>query len=117
MEGKQTAVLAPTTVLVLQHYKTLQKRFSAFPARIEMLSRFRTAKEQREIVKALEAGTVGRSCRDSQAFVEGHQVQRPRPAGSRRRTTLPALRTRANQAASEEGRRDCDVRHPDPAGH
>jgi transcription-repair coupling factor (superfamily II helicase) len=58
MEGKQTAVLAPTTVLVFQHYKTLQKRFSAFPARIEMLSRFRTTKEQREIVKALEAGTV-----------------------------------------------------------
>ena len=51
MEGKQTAVLAPTTVLVFQHYKTLQKRFSAFPARIEMLSRFRTAKEQREALR------------------------------------------------------------------
>ncbi|MGA9769499.1 MAG: transcription-repair coupling factor [Blastocatellia bacterium] len=58
MEGKQAAVLAPTTVLVYQHYKTFQQRFGAFPVRIEMLSRFRTAKEQKEIVKALEAGSI-----------------------------------------------------------
>jgi transcription-repair coupling factor (superfamily II helicase) len=58
MEGKQSAVLAPTTVLVYQHYKTFQQRFGAFPVRIEMLSRFRTTKEQKEIVKALEAGTI-----------------------------------------------------------
>jgi transcription-repair coupling factor (superfamily II helicase) len=58
MEGKQVAVLAPTTVLVLQHYKTFQQRFSPFPARIEMLSRFRSSKELKESVKALEAGTV-----------------------------------------------------------
>jgi transcription-repair coupling factor (superfamily II helicase) len=58
MEGKQVAVLAPTTVLVFQHSKTFQQRFSAFPARIEMLSRFRTTKEQKEVVKALEAGGV-----------------------------------------------------------
>ncbi|MFL6215397.1 MAG: transcription-repair coupling factor [Blastocatellia bacterium] len=56
MEGKQVAVLAPTTVLVFQHFKTFQKRFAAFPMRIEMLSRFRSAKEQKEVVKALEAG-------------------------------------------------------------
>jgi transcription-repair coupling factor (superfamily II helicase) len=58
MDGKQVAVLAPTTVLVFQHFKTFQKRFSAFPARIEMLSRFRTTKEQKEVVKNLEAGSV-----------------------------------------------------------
>ncbi len=58
MEGKQVAVLAPTTVLVFQHFKTFQKRFAAFPMRIEMLSRFRSAKEQKEIVKALEAGAL-----------------------------------------------------------
>ena len=58
MEGKQVAVLAPTTVLVFQHLKTFQQRFSAFPARIEMLSRFRTTKDQKEVVKLLEAGTV-----------------------------------------------------------
>lgn len=58
MEGKQVAVLAPTTVLVYQHFKTFQQRFSAFPARVEMLSRFRSAKEQKEVAKALEAGSV-----------------------------------------------------------
>ena len=44
-DGKQVAVLAPTTVLCFQHFQTFRKRFEAFPARIEMLSRFRTAKE------------------------------------------------------------------------
>ena len=58
MEGKQVAVLAPTTVLVLQHYKSFQQRFSPFPARIDMLSRFRSARELRDSVKAIEAGTV-----------------------------------------------------------
>jgi transcription-repair coupling factor (superfamily II helicase) len=58
MEGKQVAVLAPTTVLVYQHYKTFQQRLAAFPVRIEMLSRFRSAKQQKEIVKSVEAGTV-----------------------------------------------------------
>ncbi|HEY9233110.1 MAG TPA: DEAD/DEAH box helicase, partial [Blastocatellia bacterium] len=58
MEGKQVAVLAPTTVLVFQHFKTFQKRFAAFPLRIEMLSRFRSTKEQKEIVKQLEAGAL-----------------------------------------------------------
>jgi transcription-repair coupling factor (superfamily II helicase) len=58
MEGKQVAVLAPTTVLVYQHFKTFQQRFGPFPVRIEMLSRFRTAKQQREIIKAIEAGAV-----------------------------------------------------------
>ncbi|HSB09561.1 MAG TPA: transcription-repair coupling factor [Blastocatellia bacterium] len=58
MEGKQVAVLAPTTVLVYQHFKTFQQRFSPFPARVEMLSRFRSAKEQKDVVKALEAGAV-----------------------------------------------------------
>jgi transcription-repair coupling factor (superfamily II helicase) len=58
MDGKQVAVLAPTTVLVYQHFKTFQQRFSAFPARIDMLSRFRSAKEQKETIKALESGAV-----------------------------------------------------------
>lgn len=58
MEGKQVSVLAPTTVLVYQHYKTFQSRFSAFPVRVEMLSRFRSQKEQKEVVKAVEAGGV-----------------------------------------------------------
>ena len=45
MDGKQVAVLAPTTVLAFQHLKTLRERFAAFPARIDMVSRFRTKQE------------------------------------------------------------------------
>ncbi len=56
--GKQVAVLAPTTVLAFQHYETFRRRFAAFPVRIEMLSRFRTDKEQKKTLEELEAGKV-----------------------------------------------------------
>jgi transcription-repair coupling factor (superfamily II helicase) len=58
MEGKQAAVLTPTTVLAYQHYDTFRSRFAAFPVKIELLSRFRSSKEQKEIVKRVEAGEV-----------------------------------------------------------
>jgi transcription-repair coupling factor (superfamily II helicase) len=57
-DGKQVAVLAPTTVLAFQHYETFRKRFAAFPARIDMMSRFRVEKEQKKTLEALEAGKV-----------------------------------------------------------
>ncbi len=57
-EGKQAAILGPTTILVNQHYLKLKERFSDFPVNIEMLSRFKTAKEQTEIIKKLETGEV-----------------------------------------------------------
>ncbi len=57
-DSKQVAVLAPTTVLVFQHYETFRRRLAAFPVRVEMLSRFRTAREQKEVLAALEAGQV-----------------------------------------------------------
>ena len=56
--SKQVAVLAPTTVLVFQHYETFRRRMAAFPIRIEMLSRFRSAREQKEALAALEEGKV-----------------------------------------------------------
>jgi transcription-repair coupling factor (superfamily II helicase) len=55
---KQVAILTPTTVLAFQHYETFRQRFAAFPIRVELLSRFRTAAEQKVVLKALEAGTV-----------------------------------------------------------
>lgn len=58
MEGKQTAILTPTTVLAYQHYDTLRTRFAPFPVKVELLSRFRSAKEQKEIVKRVESGEV-----------------------------------------------------------
>jgi len=58
MDGKQVAVLVPTTVLAQQHYTTFKERLSPYPVRIEMLSRFRSKSELAKVVEALEAGTV-----------------------------------------------------------
>jgi len=57
-DNKQVVVLAPTTVLAFQHFETFKKRFSAFPLTIEMLSRFRSPKQQKEILEKVEAGKV-----------------------------------------------------------
>jgi len=57
-DGKQVAVLTPTTVLSFQHFETFKKRFAQFPIHIEMISRFRTPKEQKDIVERVETGKV-----------------------------------------------------------
>ncbi|MGA2600716.1 MAG: transcription-repair coupling factor [Bryobacteraceae bacterium] len=57
-DGKQVAVLAPTTVLAFQHYESFKRRFAAFPVRIEMLSRFRTAKEIKQVLEETAEGKV-----------------------------------------------------------
>jgi transcription-repair coupling factor (superfamily II helicase) len=57
-DNKQVAVLAPTTVLTFQHFETFKQRFAAYPIRIEMLSRFRTPKQQNDILQKVEAGQV-----------------------------------------------------------
>ncbi|HEY2846411.1 MAG TPA: transcription-repair coupling factor, partial [Pyrinomonadaceae bacterium] len=58
MDGKQVAVLTPTTVLAYQHFETFKKRFAAFPAKIDLLSRFRTNKEQKTVAEAAGKGEV-----------------------------------------------------------
>ncbi len=58
MDGKQVAILVPTTVLAQQHYHTFRERLAAFPAEVEMLSRFRTPQQQREILLRLAQGKV-----------------------------------------------------------
>jgi len=58
MDGKQVAVLAPTTVLAEQHFSTFSQRLSAFPVKIEALSRFRTHKEQQTITNELKNGSI-----------------------------------------------------------
>src|SRR6476646_10296613 len=57
-DNKQVAVLAPTTVLAFQHYETFKQRFGPFPVTIEMISRFRSPKQQREILQKAEAGKI-----------------------------------------------------------
>jgi len=57
-DNKQVAVLAPTTVLAFQHFETFKQRFAPFPVTIEMISRFRTTKQQKEILQKAEAGKI-----------------------------------------------------------
>ncbi|MBU5592103.1 transcription-repair coupling factor [Clostridium sp. MSJ-4] len=58
MDGKQVAFLVPTTILAEQHYKNMLKRFSDFPIKIDMLSRFRSAAQQKVTLKAVKEGNV-----------------------------------------------------------
>lgn len=58
MEGRQVAVLVPTTVLAQQHWESFKKRFEGYPVNIEMISSFRTRKHNQEVVQGLKAGTI-----------------------------------------------------------
>ena len=57
-DGKQIAVLAPTTVLSFQHYETFKRRFASFPVRVELISRFRTPKQIKSVLEDLASGRV-----------------------------------------------------------
>ena len=57
-DSKQVAYLCPTTILAMQHYETFLKRMESFPIKVEMLSRFRTASEQKRILKKLKTGEI-----------------------------------------------------------
>ncbi len=58
MDSKQVAILVPTTVLAQQHYNTFRERLRSFPLKVALLSRFRSLKEQKEVIKGLKDGTV-----------------------------------------------------------
>lgn len=58
MDQKQVAILVPTTILAQQHYNTFKERFENYPIRVEVLSRFKTAKQQREIINDAKKGLV-----------------------------------------------------------
>src|SRR6266498_2726842 len=58
MDGKQVAVLVPTTLLAQQHHATFSERFASFPVSIELLTRYYSPKEQKEIVRKIEAGEI-----------------------------------------------------------
>jgi len=58
MDHKQVAVLAPTTILTLQHFSSFKKRFKNFPVEIEYLSRFKSPKETKEVIEKLEQGKI-----------------------------------------------------------
>ena len=58
MEGKQVAVLVPTTVLAQQHFETFSQRMNTFPVRLEVLSRFKSTREQKDIITNLKRGAI-----------------------------------------------------------
>jgi transcription-repair coupling factor (superfamily II helicase) len=58
MDGKQVAMLVPTTILAQQHFETVTERFHGYPIKVGLLSRFRTRKEQNETIKGLRNGTI-----------------------------------------------------------
>ncbi len=58
LDGKQVAVLAPTTILADQHFRTFRRRFAAFPVSIELLSRFRSRTEQKDVIARVAEGSV-----------------------------------------------------------
>jgi transcription-repair coupling factor (superfamily II helicase) len=57
-DSKQVAVLAPTTILAFQHFETFRRRFAAFPVKVDLLSRFRTAREQKDVLARVETGEI-----------------------------------------------------------
>jgi len=57
-DNKQTAILVPTTILALQHYKTFAERFKDFPVRVDYINRFKSSKEQKETLQKLETGKI-----------------------------------------------------------
>ena len=96
-DGKQTLVLAPTTILAQQHFGTFSERLADYPFTIELLSRFRSAAEQRAVIKRLRGGE-GRHPRSARTACSRATCS-PRSSGCDRRRGA-ALRRQAEGAAA-----------------
>jgi hypothetical protein len=87
-DGKQVAVLAPTTVLCFQHFETFKKRFQSFPVRIEMFSRFRSREGDQGNAGRSGGGQGGSGDRHAPAVFEGRGLEGSGPGDHRRRAAL-----------------------------
>ena len=115
-DGKQVAILAPTTLLAEQHFQTFGDRFADWPVKIAELSRFRTAKEAGRADGARDRGRQRRHRhRHAQAAVEGREVRAPGPGDHRRGAPLRRAPEGGAEAAARRGRRADAHRHADPA--
>ena len=115
LDGKQVAVLTPTTVLAFQHWKTFRKRFAPFPVTVEMVSRFRTPKEIKAVLAARRRGQGRHPDRHPPPPLQGRGLPRPGPAGHRRGAALRRGRQGAAEAAPQDRRLPHPLRHADPA--
>ena len=115
MNGKQVAVVVPTTLLARQHFKTFTERFRGFPVNVAQASRLVPTAQLNQVKADLADGTRRHRHRHPCAARQGHQVQGPRPGGRRRGA---AFRRRAQGEAEDAARRgaraDAD-RDADPA--
>ena len=104
-DGKQVAVLVPTTVLAAQHFQTFSQRYAAFPLTVRLLSRFVRAKEQAATIAGLCGRFGGPRDRDAPAALEGRPVPRPRSGRRGRGAAVRRRRQGAPEAAPQRGRR------------
>ena len=114
LDGKQAAILVPTTVLAQQHYATACGRFRDFPVKIEVLSRFTTAKEQKRILEAARTGNLDLLIGTHKLLAEEHGVQGSGAAGHRRGAALRRDPQGAAQGDEPSGGRADPIRHPHP---
>ena len=94
LDGKQAAVLVPTTVLARQHYSTPCSRFRNFPVNIDVVSRFRTPAQMKKTLRSAGRRGSGHPHRHPPAVAKGREVQGPGAAGDGRGAALRRARTR-----------------------
>ena len=114
-DGKQAAVLVPTTLLASQHYQTFADRFAAYPVRVELISRFLSNAAGPEGGRRPGRRLGRRRRRHPPAARPGHRVQGPRAAGRRRGAAVRGHPQGGRQAADRRGRRADADGQPDPA--
>ena len=90
-DGMQVGLLVPTTILAQQHYATFTDRLSPFPINVEVLSRFRTGKEQQSVVEGLHRGRGGHRDRHPPPAAKGRDVQEPGLGGGGRGAAVRRL--------------------------
>ena len=98
-DGKQVAVLVPTTLLASQHMQTFSERFANYPVRVEMLSRFLTPAETRAVTDGLSAGSVDIVIGTHKLLAQDVKFKDPRAAGCRRGAALRGYPQRDDQKA------------------
>ena len=115
MEGKQVAVLVPTTLLAEQHFITFSERFAPFPVTVKMLSRFVSHAEQKQVVDDVKAGKVDVVIGTHRLLGKDMAFREPRPADRRRGTAVRGRAQGAAEAVPRERRRAHDDGDADPA--
>ncbi len=114
-DGKQAAVLVPTTLLAQQHYATFADRFAGYPIRVEVLSRFLTSAQARKVVQGLRQWRGRLRHRHAPAAGRRREVQGPRAARRRRGAALRREPQGVDQGAPDQRRRAHAHGHADPA--